>query len=158
VEANKKETPLLSQEEPQATEHEQSISEKKPIVNPDATTWLADMRREKQMQAKDVVPVIRARHPKFDAALYSKIERPGEYGVELIRSTAKAVKEAFDFKPAPRARRADNRALPCRVQFRLSNDDFRRLQTAQNAAGYDTNQEWGHAMALKFIADSEGMA
>lgn len=158
MQTNKKETPLLSQEEPQPKDHEPIISGRKQIVNPDAKTWLAEMRREKRMQAKDVVPVIRARHPKFDAALYSKIERPGEYGVELVRSTAKAVREAFDYKPASRARRADNRALPCRVQFRLSNDDFRRLQTAQNAAGYETTQEWGHAMALRFIAESEGMA
>jgi len=155
VEANKKETPLRQQEEPQTKSDEPIISESKPLVNTDATTWLADMRREKGLRAIDVVPVIRARHPKFDAALYSKIERPDDYGVQLIPSTAKSTKEAFDFTPASRARRADNRTLTCRVSFRLSNDEMRGLQAAIFANGYDTLQSWGRETAIKYTKEAE---
>lgn len=106
MQTNKKETLPRQQDEHQPLEHEESISESKSIVNPTAGTWLADMRREKNLRAIDVVPVIRARHPKFDAALYSKVERPEDYGVELIHETARDVQEAFCYEPR-RAHRSD---------------------------------------------------
>lgn len=92
---DKKETPPRQQDEPQPLEHDTIISGSKPVVNPGASTWLADMRRIRGLRAIDVVAVIRVRHPKFDQALYSKIERPEDYGVQLVPKTARDVQAAY---------------------------------------------------------------
>lgn len=151
----KKETPLRQQDEPHGNTNTQIISPAKPLVNPDASTWLADMRRDKSIRANEVTAVIKAHRPKFDAALYSKIERPGEYGVQLVPSVAKIVQDAFGYAPR-RARRSDNRTLPCRVSFRISPAEFSGLQRAISADGFDSFQAWGRAMALQYIKDMGG--
>lgn len=152
MESQKKETPLLEQDEPQGKDHETSISDQKSIVNPAATTWLADMRREKNIRANEVTAVIKSHRGKFDASLLSKVERPGEYGVQLVPSVAKIVQAAFGYAPR-RSRRSDNRTLPCRVSFRLSPSEYSGLQTAISADGFDSFQAWGREMALQYIKD-----
>jgi len=152
LETAKKETPLLEQDEPQGTTNTQIISPTKPIVNPDATTWIADMRRDKNLRANEVTAVIKSHRSKFDAALYSKIERPGEYGVQLVPSVAKIVQAAFGYEPR-RSRRSDNRTLPCRVSFRLSPEEYAGLQRAISVDGFDTMQAWGRATAMQYIKD-----
>ena len=152
MEEQKKETPLRQQDEPQWNDHETSISEQKSVVNPDATTWLATMRREKNIRANEVTAVIRSHRGKFDASLLSKVERPGEYGVQLVPSVAKIVQAAFGYEPR-RERKSDNRALPCRVSFRLSPAEYSGLQTSISADGFDSFQAWGREMALQYIKD-----
>lgn len=155
MESAKKETPLRQQDEPHGNTDDQIISLSKPTVNPDATTWLADLRRDKNLRANEVTAVIRSHHPKFDQALYSKVERPEDYGVQLIPTAGKIVKEAFGYEPR-RTRRSDNRTYPCRVSFRLSPAEYASLQTAISADGFDSFQAWGREMALQYIKDMGG--
>lgn len=149
----KKETPLPEQEEPQWNDHEPSISDQKSIVNPDATTWLADMRREKNIRANEVTAVIKSHRSKFDASLLSKVERPGEYGVQLVSSVAKIVQQAFAYEPR-RSRRSDNRTKPCRISGRLTPERYGSLQRAISALGIKTNQEWVQMMADRTIKEA----
>lgn len=153
MEAQKKETSSRQREKPQPLKHDESISEKKPIVNPDADTWLADMRRAKNLRVRDVLPVIQVRFPKCEGSLYSRVERPKDYGVKFIPSLEKVIQQAFDYKPL-RGRRSDNRTFPCRVSFRLSNDEFSGLQMAISADGYETLQAWGRDMALRYVRET----
>lgn len=153
METQKKETPLRQQDEPQGTTNIQIISPSRPLVNPDATTWTAEMRREKNIRANEVVAVIKAHRPKFDAALFSKVERPGDYGVQLLPSVAKIVQAAFGYEPR-RSRRSDNRTKPCRISGRLTNECYSDLQTAFSVLGVTTNQEWIQLMANRTIKEA----
>ncbi len=155
MEAIKKEDAPLQQDDPQTKLPIDTISSQKQIVKPDATTWIADMRRELGLKVKDVLPVIRVRHPKYDAALHSKVERPEDNGVMLVPSTAKAVKDAFGWKPPKRPRKSENRTHPCRVQGRLTESEYARLQMALKAKGIEHIQDWVHGCAMREIDEYE---
>lgn len=91
------------------------------------------------LQDKDIVNLVKYWHPKYDKYIHSKVKRPDDYGIKLLDSVEEMLRETIgDNPPAPR--RADKRRKPCRVQCRLSKADFKRLQQAIKADGYDTIQ------------------
>ena len=149
MESQKKETPLRQQDEPQTTDHEHILSPQKTTVNPDASTWLADMRREKNLRGNEVTAVIKSHRGKFDQSLLSKVERPGEYGVQLVPSVAKIVQVAFSYEPR-RATKSDKRVKSCRLSGRLLPALYARLQTAMAANGINHNQDWIELMAERY--------
>jgi hypothetical protein len=154
MEATKNEPALLEQDEARGKDHTESIPETKPLVNPDAKGFLADMRRDLGLMAKDVAAMIRTKHKGFDAALYSKIERPDDYGIELVPDTASAVAKYFNYKRPQKAHRVDKRTDP-RVQGRLPATIYARLQAAQIAKGIHTNQAWVEHAAKRDIEEYE---
>lgn len=96
-------------------------------------------RMERGLPAKQIVSVMKEQYPKYDKALHSKVERPEQYGIRLVSGAEKLLEAAFA-GTAPAARKREKRRLPQRLQCRVSKRDYRRLQLALKADGFDTMQ------------------
>ena len=114
--------------------------------------WLTDMRIEKDLKIKEVLPVIKEVAPGYDGPLHSKVERPDEYGIELCHRVKTHVCTHFGFD-ASRARRRDLRALPCRIQGRLEKFEYDRLQIAIREDGFDTMQDFLRNVVQRYLAE-----
>jgi hypothetical protein len=101
---------------------------------------------EHGLQDKDIINLVKYWHPKYDKYLHSKVKRPDDYGIKLLDSVEKMLRETIT-SPVPR--RTDKRRKPCRVHVRLSKHDFKALQQCQKRDGYDTMQ----AEVSKIIKD-----
>lgn len=121
--------------------------------------WLNEMREKRNppIMVKTVVPVIKAKFPKYDAQIHCKVERPGLYGIQLCPEAETAVREYFGCpaKALSRPRRADRRTLPCRIQCRLEKDEYDRLQTAIREDGYDTVQDWLRPIVIQYLNEKK---
>lgn len=114
--------------------------------------WISDMRAEKGLKIMEVLPVIKEVAPSYDGPLHSKVERPDEYGIELLPRVKTHVCGHFDFKPSkPRTR--DFRTLPYRIQGRLEKDEFDRLQIAIREDGYHTVQDFLRDMVQRYLSE-----
>lgn len=114
--------------------------------------WMTDMRAEKNLMIKEVLPVIKEIAPGYDGPLHSKVERPDEYGVELCRRIKTHVCTHFGFSPS-QARRRDFRTLPYRIQGRLEKCEFDRLQIAIREDGFATMQDFLRDMVQRYLSD-----
>jgi hypothetical protein len=85
-----------------------------------------------------IVSVVRRGYPKYDRYIDSKVIRP-EYGIRLASGADKLLKDAFG--DMAKARRKDTRRLPRRVQFRLSEAEYRWLKEHLTDIGYETMQD-----------------
>jgi len=101
----------------------------------DVKTFAADHG----LQDKDIVSIVKSDYPKYDKYLHSKVKRPDDYGIKLLDSAEEMLRETIGANP-PAPHRSDKRRKPCRIQCRLSKADFKRLQQAIKADGYDTIQ------------------
>lgn len=114
---------------------------------------LKKLRTEKDIPAKDMVEVIRAKFPKYDKTVQSKCENGELYGVCLLPEAVDAVCEAF----APElkhTRKKDTHRLTCRISCRLENADYEQLQHNLKADGY-TTQDWLTVMVRQYNKEKE---
>ena len=98
-------------------------------------------QKEHDIKSKDIVSALQEKFPKYDKHIHSKVLRPSEYGIGLIREAQQIVK-GIPQETAQKPRRAENRKNPCRCQFRVNKTLFKRLQQAQKRSGYSTMQDF----------------
>ena len=96
-------------------------------------------RESRGISAKEMVEVAREEYPGYDKYLHSKVERPEEYGIRPVLGLESAWEAAFT-GTAQKARRRDNRRLKARIQCRMTQTEFERLQHRFRAQGFDTMQ------------------
>lgn len=114
--------------------------------------WMTDMRIEKDLKIKEVLPVIKEVAPLYDGPLHSKVERPDDYGIELSHRVKTHVCEHFGFE-ASKPRRRDFRTLPYRIQGRLEKDEYDRLQIAIREDGFDTIQNFLRDAVRRYLSE-----
>jgi len=102
---------------------------------------------------KEVVPIIQAKYPKYDAQLHSKVERPDSYGIKLCEEAEVAVRDHFGYVEAAPQKpcKADRRKLPSRISCRLEKDEYDHLQIAIREDGFDTVQDWMRSMVIQYL-------
>ncbi len=107
-------------------------------------------REEHGISQRDAVNVIREQYPGMDKHLLSKVENPEKYGVRLVNGAEQALEDAFA-TTAVKPRKPDKRRKPKRVQCRMSERLYNRLQQALNKAGYDTMQDGLEAIINEWL-------
>lgn len=105
-------------------------------------------REERDVSQIAAANVIKEIHPGMDKHLLSKVENPDKYGIRLTNSAERALEDAFP-TTVIKARRADRHRNKKKVQCRMSERLYERLQRALNKAGYNTMQD-----GLEFIINS----
>lgn len=109
-----------------------------------------NFREQHGISQRDAVNVIREQFAGFDKYLLSKVENPDKYGVRLVNSAEQALVDAYS-TTAINARKPDKRRKPKRVQCRMSEKLYNRLQQALNKAGYDTMQDGLEAIINEWL-------
>lgn len=111
-------------------------------------------RESRGISAKEMVEVAREEYPGYDKYLHSKVERPEEYGIRPVLGLESAWEAAFT-GTAQKARRRDNRRLKARIQCRMTQTEFDRLQHAFRRDGYTTMQEGMSNLIKQYINKGE---
>lgn len=96
-------------------------------------------REERGITARDMIDVARESYPKYDKYLHSKVERPDEYGVRPVLALESAWECAFA-STAKKCHKRDNRRFKARIQCRMTQTEFDRLQHRFRSQGFDTMQ------------------
>lgn len=105
---------------------------------------LRELRRTKQIPAKEIVAVIQRLYPKYDKVALSKCENGDTYGVEIKPDALDAVYAEFApelLEAHSKPKKTDHR-LTCRISARLEDGEYSALQQHIRADGYATMQDW----------------
>lgn len=97
-------------------------------------------RESRGVTAKQCADVVREQYPGYDKHLHSKVEHPDRYGIRLVLGAEQALEDAFSMT-LPEPRKRDNRRLKAKIQCRMTETKFERLQRAFRKDGYATMQE-----------------
>lgn len=115
-----------------------------------------DFREERGLMVRDIVEVMQEHYPKYDKHLHSKVERPEEYGIRLVNDAERLLEDAYA-STSPQSRKKDCRKLPKKIQCRVSEADFERLQHALKRNGYETIQAGLRDLIIRFLEGEEGI-
>lgn len=107
-------------------------------------------REERGISQPEAARAIRDFYPGMDKPLLSKVENPDKYGIRLVNGAEQALIDAFA-TTAVNVRKPDKRRKPKRIQCRMSQAQYERLQRALNAAGYDTMQDGIEAIINEWL-------
>lgn len=121
--AKKEVAALLEQKQPQAKNHDVSIASGSGFVKLE----LAQLRKHANVQAKEMVEVVKELYPKYDKVIQSRVEHGSETGIQLRSDAVKVLILRF----APELLRPSRKSLrkkPNRVQARLPNELYGLLQ------------------------------
>lgn len=124
----KKVAALLEQKQPQAKNHTNIIAEDPGSVKPDPAD-LSALRSYAKIRAADMVEVVQAIYPRYDKYIHSKCENGSEYGIQLRPDAARALLRRFAPELLEKPRKP-NRRKPNRIQARLEDGIYTRLQQA----------------------------
>lgn len=118
---------------------------------------LRDLRQEKNIQAKDIVELLRRDYPGFDKMLNSKVENGEKYGITLRWQAIDIVLRKYAPEKLTREKRRRNgyHKLTASLSCRVDNDTYSRFKAAMKKAGYDTVQDALTELVLKFIETEE---
>lgn len=144
--SKKKVTALPQQSRPQEPGPIPMIPANAPGVKID----LAELRSAKKIQAKEMIEVVASIYPKYDKYIQSKVEHGDEYGVQLRQDAMIALLTTFAPERLKRRRRS-NRRKANRIQARLTDDVYNRLQLAIKANG-DSIQDILEGAVLAYLA------
>ncbi len=111
-------------------------------------------REARGVTAKQCADVVREQYPGYDKHLHSKVEHPDRYGIRLVLSAEQALEDAFS-ATSPEPRKRDNRRLKAKIQCRMTESKFERLQRAFRHDGYATMQEGISHLIDKFLEDKK---
>lgn len=139
----KKAAPLVAQQEPQSQERIDGVETSHPI--PILSNLPPDVKLLQEFQQRnipnlDIIDTMRTAWPGFDKSLLSKCRNYKHYGVGLRREAVKLLAEHFGAE-APAAPRQPNRTKARRIQCRLTDEMYGRLQqhlvrTGQSMQGF----------------------
>lgn len=101
---------------------------------------LRTFRESRNLNARDMVDVVRQDYPGYDRSLQSKAENPDYYGVRLVAGAEKLLEESFT-KTAPETKKRDRHRMPRRIQCRMTQAKFAVLQLKFQDDGFETMQE-----------------
>ena len=121
--AKKEVAALLEQKQPQAKNHDVSIASGSGFVKLE----LAQLRKYANVQAKEMVEVVRELYPSYDKTIQSRVEHGSETGIQLRPDATNALVQRF----APellRPSRKPQRKKPNRIQARLPDELYGQLQ------------------------------
>lgn len=113
----------LERTQPQAKEHGVSIASGSGFVNLE----LVQLRKHANVQAKEMVEVVKQLYPRYDKTIQSRVEHGSETGIQLRPDATKTLVQRF----APellRLSRKPQRKKPNRIQARLPDELYGRLQ------------------------------
>ena len=82
------------------------------------------------------------------------MEHPDRYGIRLVLGAEQALEDAFS-TTLPEPRKRDNRRLRAKIQCRMTESKFERLQRAFRHDGYATMQEGVTHLIDKFLEDKK---
>ena len=88
------------------------------------------VREKLRLSQPDIATVVKKAYPGFDVPLVSKVERSHLYGVTFTSGAKKVIYNEPDMAKALGWRKDANRTLPGKITFRLSEDEYTRLQAA----------------------------
>lgn len=111
-------------------------------------------REARGVTAKQCADVVREQYPGYDKHLHSKVEHPDRYGIRLVLGAEQALEDAFS-TTLPEPRKRDNRRLRAKIQCRMTESKFERLQRAFRHDGYATMQEGVTHLIDKFLEDKK---
>lgn len=135
VRKNEEAAPLVAQQEPQV-EKTVSQSSLSTAILPDTP---ADVKmllefQNRHIPAMDVVETVRTIYPGFDNPLLSKCRNYRQYGIALRRDAVSLLAEQFAITEQ-KAQKQPNRKKPKRVQCRLTEALYSRLQKELERTG-----------------------
>ena len=112
---------------------------------------IRELRSVRSIPVADIVEVVAAGYPKFDRYLLSKVEHGDEYGIRLRDDAMETLMAKF--APEQRKRRSrDRHSRAMRIQARLSDDVYSRLQRTV-AANNITIQSLLEQLILNYIIE-----
>lgn len=151
-EHTKKVAALLEQKQPQAKNHDFSISANSDFVKPENLDLQA-FRTEKGLMAKDVVEVVKGIYPKYDKVIHSKCEHGDEYGIRLRSDAALALLERFAPDRLIKPKR-DRHKKSNRIQARLSDDLYAQTRRHLQQTG-KTAQDFLEGLVRQFFQTTD---
>lgn len=139
----KKAAPLVAQQEPQSQERIDGVETSRPI--PILSNLPPDVKLLQEFQQRnipntDIIKAMQIGFKGFDKSLLSKCRNQKKYGVGLTHEAVKLLAEHFGAE-APAAPRQPNRAKARRIQCRLTDEMYGRVQqhlvrTGQSMQGF----------------------
>lgn len=93
------------------------------------------MRAASGLTTQELAQKLKRQYPRMSRGVVSYAERPSESGVTYTREAAALVREWTGFE---KARKADNRRCPIRVQARITEAERRALNNARRVMGHET--------------------
>lgn len=87
---------------------------------------------------RDAVQILKHKYPGMSKSVYSMAKNPDRYGVELTNIAKRLVGVI----------KADKRRKPCRITFRLTQEDFEQFELAR---GGDSRQDYCESMVRSML-------
>ena len=110
---------------------------------------------EKDLKSKDIISAVQEKFPKYDKFIHSKVLRPAEYGIGLIKEAQKLVEDIAQ-ETAQKPRRKENRKNPYRLTFRANKKLLGQLQLAQKRIGIETMQDFLTYVVISWMERENG--
>jgi len=111
------------------------------------------LRIENNLKSADIVAAAKTVCPSFDKAMLSKVENGGKYGISIKPEIMNAIIKLCvpDSSEVIKRRIRGGNYLSKRVQCRLGNGDYERLQQRLKDSKYDTMQDYLYSLIKKDI-------
>ncbi len=97
-----------------------------------------------KLMDKEKVALLKTKYHGMDKYLYSKVKDEPKYGIALCANAKRLIR-------TPTKAQKEHRTLSRKVGFRLTDDEFSRLQLAIRKRGYVTTQDFMHEVVTKII-------
>lgn len=104
--------------------------------------------RDRGIESRHIVPVVKELAPKYDKHLHSKVKKVDDYSVQLIPEIERLLYERF---PEGETKKQPVRRLTCRVYTRMTKVTKEALQRAFEADGYASMQEGMVFLATQYL-------
>lgn len=123
--------------------------------NPMRENALRDLRVTKNIPVKEMVAVVRVKHPKYDKHLHSKCEHGEDYGIQLCEDAMNDLRvvyasEQLAMPEVKNPSGPDRHLLKNRVSCRLPDDLYEKFIKYTREDGYNT-QDWLAETVGKYV-------
>lgn len=116
-------------------------------------TLLRDIREKGKVTTRDLVRTVRELYPRYDKSLQSKCERSAEYGISIRNKAMAAILAKYSPEIVEKVKRQRDgyHKFRKKVECRLPDDEYDRLQQRIRREGYVTMQSWLRAVIQEYI-------
>lgn len=106
--------------------------------------------RQVDARPKEIVTVLKARYPKYDKYLHSKVCRPEKHGIKLIPQAERILRDSFKINEKCHKFK-DNHTRVHQITFRPENGQYDALQQARNEDGFATWQAFFQNLVDEYL-------
>jgi hypothetical protein len=168
TEEKRKDTPEAAEMPSQIDDSKPDFSLSNQSVDVNHLLHLREFRKRTGAMAKDCALEIRNVFPKFNRHLMAACESYEKYGIIIHPDGLRVLSEKYgiplDEPPADiengetvkKVRKKDSRKLPRKLTFRMTDDDFSKLESAVASEGFASVQAWLYFHFCQLLKEGEG--